>query len=136
MNSVVFQNNTINPSRIIFLATKLGEEYLNANKNSTKVSKGNQFIKWILPSRGNLKINFDGSVINSHVAAGFVVRDENGRPILAGARNLGESSNNVAECVALGDALWMARCRGFTRIQIEGDLKLVIDFMEILFELI
>lgn len=68
--------------------------------------------------------------------AGFVVRDENGRPILARARNLGENSNNVAKCVAMGDALWMARCKGFKRIQIEGDLKLVIDFMEILFELI
>ncbi|CAN6725829.1 unnamed protein product [Malus baccata var. baccata] len=85
-------------------------------------------------NRGNLKINFDGSVINNHVATGFVVRDENGRPILAGARNLGENSNNVAECVALRDALWMARCRGFKRIQNEGDLKLVIDFMEILFD--
>lgn len=82
----MFQNNTINPSRIILLATKLGKDYLNENKISTKVSKGNQYIKWSPPLKGNLKINFDGSVINNH----DVVRDENGRPIPAGARNLGE----------------------------------------------
>lgn len=83
----MFQNNTINPSRIILLATKLGEDYLNENKISTKVSKGNQSIKWSPPLKGNLKINFDGSVIKNHV----VVRDENGRPIPVGARNLEKS---------------------------------------------
>lgn len=66
-------------------------------------------------------------MINNHIAADFVVRDEIGRPILAGARSLGENTINVAECVSLRDALWMTRSWGFRKIQIEGESKLMID---------
>lgn len=66
-NIVVFQNGTTNPRKIILLATKLGEEYFKSNKANKKVCKENLTIKWSLPLCGNLKINFDGSVINDHL---------------------------------------------------------------------
>lgn len=47
--------------------------------------------------------------------------------MVAGARPLGEVSINVAECLALRDALWMARCRGLQRIMVEGNSKLIIE---------
>lgn len=50
--------------------------------------------------------------------------------MVAGARHLGEVSVNVAECLALRDALWMARCRGLQRIMVEGDSKLIIEAVQ------
>lgn len=48
-----------------------------------------------------VKINFDGSVTNQVAAGGFVVRNWESKPILAGARNLGSVTINVAEALAL-----------------------------------
>lgn len=63
--------------------------------------------------------------MNSKAAASFIIRNETGDPIVAGARSFGESSICVAECLALRDALWLAR--SFKKICMEGDSKLVID---------
>ena len=79
------------------------------------------------PYNDFFKLNFDGSVKNSAVAARFIIRNEYGEPMVVGARSLGETTINVAECLALRDALWIARSRGFWKILVEGDSKLVID---------
>lgn len=65
-------------------------------------------------------------MVNSKAAASFIIRNETGDPIVAGARSLGESSICVAECLALRDAFWLAR-RSFKKVCVEGDSKLVID---------
>ena len=46
--------------------------------------------RWWQPARGCLKINFDGAFVQeTNVGAwGFVVRDHEGQPVLAGAGNL------------------------------------------------
>lgn len=46
---------------------------------------------------------------------------------IADARCLGDNTISIAESLALRDALWIDRSRGFKKIIVEGDSKLVID---------
>lgn len=79
---------------------------MNANKRPS-ISKNiyKRIIRWIPPTEGCCKINFDGSVKDSMAAADFVLRYDCGVPVVAGATRLGSTSINVAECLALRDAL-------------------------------
>lgn len=86
--------------------------------------------KWHPPDPGFAKINFDGSVARKNSEAGFVVRDENSCPLVVGARSLGICTITVAESFALRDALRFAQQKGFTKILVKGDSKLIIDAIE------
>ena len=57
-------------------------------------------IKCQCPMSPYVKINFDGSVSNSVVARGFVVRNWDKKPILAGVMNLGSVTLNVVVALA------------------------------------
>lgn len=65
-------------------------------------------------------------MVNQQAASGFVIRNENGSPIIVGAHSVGQNTINAAKCLVLSDGLWMANSRGFKRIIVEGDSKLVI----------
>ncbi|PRQ39203.1 putative ribonuclease H-like domain-containing protein [Rosa chinensis] len=85
-------------------------------------------IRWAPPQEGSVKLNFDGSVDGSNMAAArFVIRDHSGFPIVAGSRKIGFSSVPVAECSALKDGLLQALHSNLSKISVEGDSKLVID---------
>ncbi|ONI28918.1 hypothetical protein PRUPE_1G168800 [Prunus persica] len=71
--------------------------------------------------------NFDGSVRNNVAASGFVIRDSDGHVLLAGAKNIGDNTISMAECMALRDGLAYAIHRGWQNILVEGDSKLIID---------
>ncbi|KAL6143373.1 hypothetical protein ACLB2K_054068 [Fragaria x ananassa] len=87
-------------------------------------------IKWLPPPCNLVKLNFDGSVChNKKAAAGFVIRDHEGNPILAGSRCVGNTSVPIAECSALRDGLFHAFCNDIRRVQVEGDSKLIIDLI-------
>lgn len=52
-----------------------------------------------------VKLNFVGSVLhNNQTPAGFVIRDFQGIPILASTKDIGQSSINVIEAMALRKA--------------------------------
>ncbi|KAB2613285.1 hypothetical protein D8674_035601 [Pyrus ussuriensis x Pyrus communis] len=104
----------------------MANDYNNANKRGNK----EKLIRWIPSGDDVFKLNFDGSVKNNGAAGGFVIQDECGDPVLAGARSLGEVSINVVECLALRDALWMAISRGLQKIMVEGDSKLIIEAVQ------
>ncbi|XP_070681844.1 uncharacterized protein [Malus domestica] len=130
-NQVVFNNAKAYPSRVALLAFNMANDHTNANKkNLISSRKQHGLIRWQPPRGDFFKLNFDGSVQNSAAAAGFIIRNEHGEPVIAGARSLGETSINVAECLALRDALWIARSKGFWKVLVEGDSKLVIDAVQ------
>lgn len=58
-------------------------------------------ITWTKPKDYFVKINFDGLVCQSLAAAGFIIRDHVGRPVIAGPQNWGENTISVAEATAL-----------------------------------
>lgn len=50
--------------------------------------------------------NFEGSVKNNQAAVGFVIRDENARVLLAGAKKIGDVSITVVECIWTLEMVW------------------------------
>lgn len=57
-----------------------------------------------------------------------MIRNKNGTSIIAGARSVGQNIISIAECLALViDGFWMVKSRGFKRIIVGGDPKLVIE---------
>ncbi|XP_021824503.1 uncharacterized protein LOC110765645 [Prunus avium] len=64
---------------------------------------------------------------NSKCEKGFVIRNFDGHVLLAGAKNIGDNTILVAECMSLRDGLAYAIHRGWRNILVEGDSKLIID---------
>ncbi|KAL6209547.1 hypothetical protein ACLB2K_020487 [Fragaria x ananassa] len=104
-----------------------GGHKTNSNGSAVPASSS---IKWLPPPCNLVKLNFDGSIChNKKTATGFVVRDHEGNPILAGSRCVGNSSVPIAKCSALRDGLFHALCNDIRRVQVEGDSKLIIDLI-------
>ncbi|XP_062028542.1 uncharacterized protein LOC133744454 [Rosa rugosa] len=128
-NDVIFRNSSLNPRTVSIAAaaTVLGSSTHLATVRRALPSHQTNSIHWQPPSRGFTKINFDGFVCSESAAGGFVLRDTDRRPLIAVTRNLGRTTVPVAEAIALRNSLACARDRGYKRIEVEGDSKLVID---------
>jgi len=87
-------------------------------------------MRWYPPLPGFVKLNFDGSLINSSAAGGFIIRDWTGKLVKACATYYGNTSILVAEARALRDGLRLAIQAGFNNIVIEGDNKIVIHALK------
>lgn len=65
------------------------------------------------------QLNFDGSVKSHHqAAAGIVLRDGHGTPILASTTHLGYADVLIAEAMALRKGLRQALCKGYDTIHV------------------
>lgn len=101
------------------VAIAVGRDYYNIKRSSRLVHKFNsvhtcsRIIKWNAPHAPWLKINFDGSVVGSQVDVGFVARDHNGTPIVAGMHNLGENIIAIVETLVIRDALKFTIVKSF-----------------------
>ncbi|XP_050156329.1 uncharacterized protein LOC126630282 [Malus sylvestris] len=131
-NLVVFQNKIPNPTWIVKSDPNIGREFIDANGIIPVVYNGSRSsppfsIRWSPSNAGFVKLNFDGSVVNQGATVGFVIRNEKGEPIVAGARFIGQNTISTTECLALRDGLWMAKAKGLAHIMVEGDSKLVIE---------
>ncbi|KAL6133943.1 hypothetical protein ACLB2K_066176 [Fragaria x ananassa] len=102
--------------------------YSNSEMN-TQQEKSNveQLIRWSPPPLDRVTLNFDGPIGSSSAAGGFIFRTNSGKPLVAASFNTGLSTVLVAKAMALRNSLICAKDRGFLRIKVEGDLKLVID---------
>ncbi|XP_024190369.1 uncharacterized protein LOC112194352 [Rosa chinensis] len=114
---------------ITLSAASVGYNYRRNNQPASKTASSSAIpIIWKPPPVSFFKLNFDGSVkAHGKAAAGFIIRDSNGRPILAGARKLGVTSVPIAEGSALKDGLLQALRYNITKIQVEGDSLLIIN---------
>ncbi|KAI5339698.1 hypothetical protein L3X38_018970 [Prunus dulcis] len=90
-------------------------------------STGRVDIKWKPLPLDWVKVNFDSSVRGNLVATGFVICDWNGNVLLAGAKNSGQVSITVTECLALQDDVAYAIHKGWRKVLVENDSKLIID---------
>lgn len=123
----MFRDTQLHPTSCIHVAATAGMDYWQHNhlvKNKNNILT---VIKWHPPPVGWIKLNFDGSVINSQATIGFVTNNSEGHVLLVGANNIGENSINVAESVALQDGLATSIDKGWHQIFVEGESKLVID---------
>ncbi|KAL6177248.1 hypothetical protein ACLB2K_048774 [Fragaria x ananassa] len=101
----------------------------NLSERVTEVHSQNQCttIKWQTPPNSFVKINFDGSITSNSVACGFIIRDDNGRPVSAASCHIGSASVPIAEAMTLRNNLIKVNEKGFTNVEVDGDSKLVID---------
>ena len=76
-------------------------------------------VNWIRPQDQWLKVNTDGSAITNpgRLRAGGILRDKNGRLVMAFTTPMGEGTNNIAEIGALE--------LGYRNIILELDSQLV-----------
>lgn len=128
-NSWIFKKSPPSSSKVIHVAQAIGRDFAIANpkKDTSKRIKESN-IKWKPPDQDFFKLNFDGSVITNHSAAiGFIIRDIDGCPIVACAKKATSFHVPTTEAIALREGLCLARQRNFSKIQVEGDSKLIID---------
>jgi len=98
--------------------------------SSSSPTTSNHLVRWHPPPPGFVKLNFDGYLVNSSAAGGFIVRDWTGKLIKAGATYYGDTPILVAEARALRDGLRLMIQAGFNNIVIEGDNMIVIQVLK------
>ena len=102
--------------------------YVEENFRSPSSVENNTRIKWFPPNTNFTKLNFDGSVLTDNKASsGFILRNSEGSPILASAKNVGVSNVLQAEAFALRAGLHASLLNGHLDIIAEGDSKILID---------
>ncbi|XP_004243166.1 uncharacterized protein [Solanum lycopersicum] len=96
-------------------------------KHDIKVCK----VAWNRPPEEWIKINTDGSAINNpgKIGAGGILRDTEGRLVLAFATSLGEGSNNQAEMEAAQFGLSWAIDLDYRNIILEVDSQIVVQWI-------
>jgi hypothetical protein len=127
-NNWIFKQVTPHPSKVIHVAYSIGCDFWNVNHHS----QSHKFhdtspIKWKPLDSSYTKLNFDGSVSRPSAAIGFIIRDNVGNPLIVGAKKSYSLNVPVTEALALREGLSTALQKGFMKIQVEGDSKLVID---------
>ncbi|XP_069154435.1 uncharacterized protein [Solanum lycopersicum] len=88
-------------------------------------------VAWNRPPEQWIKINTDGSALTNpgQIGAGGILRDREGKMVLAFATPLGEGSNNKAETAAALFGLSWALELGYRNILIELDSQLVVQWI-------
>ncbi|KAL6220373.1 hypothetical protein ACLB2K_008129 [Fragaria x ananassa] len=127
-NTVIFQSASCSHVEIVHALAAIGASY---RAHLWPVRDARDYpddIKWHPPPPCFVKINFDGSVVpNRGAATGFIIYDHNDNPLIVGSRNIGNAYVPVVECSALKDGLREACRFNHLKIQIEGDLTLIIN---------
>jgi len=90
----------------------------------------NRLIGWTSPEDNIIKLNFDGSLSPAGTAAGYILRDSSGRLIKAGTRFMYDALILVTEATTLRDGLKAALDAGMMYLHIEGDNRMVIQFVK------
>ncbi|KAL6199870.1 hypothetical protein ACLB2K_029652 [Fragaria x ananassa] len=96
-------------------AASMSLRCVNLNKSLSGVQLLNPSvtIKWQAPHSSFVKIHFDGLVMGDSAASSFI--------------HVGRTSVPNAEALALRDNLVKEKEKDFTRVEVEGDSKLVIE---------
>lgn len=87
----------------------------------------NQIIRWSPTPPNRVKISFDGSVQSNSTTSGFVIRTNLGKPLVDAAFNAENTAIPIAEALALRNSFICAKEMSHSKIDVEGDSKLVID---------
>ncbi|KAM1158695.1 hypothetical protein ACFX19_032522 [Malus domestica] len=76
-------------------------------------------------------VSIAGRVVsNNRADAAFVLRNSNSQVIGMGALNLDGATISVAEAMGLREGLQCARHKGFSKVMVEGDSKLIIEVVQ------
>ncbi|XP_050133175.1 uncharacterized protein LOC126609250 [Malus sylvestris] len=132
-NNLVFRSVPPITARCVSITGSVGSAFFKANGkcDSKEALPISSFIKWHPPDRHDMiKLDFDGSVSNNCAAAAFVLRNSNSQVIGAGDLNLDGITISVAEAMGLREGLQCARRKGFTKVMVDEDSKLIIEVVQ------
>ena len=87
-----------------------------------------RWIHWISLINRRFKLNFDGSRIENKSALGWFIKYSNGTITMVASRNIDNASIIIAECMTLRDEVLVAKNHEFLNLDVEGYLKIVIDY--------
>ncbi|XP_019241572.1 PREDICTED: uncharacterized protein LOC109221549 [Nicotiana attenuata] len=84
-------------------------------------------VQWEFPSAGGLKVNTDGASRGNpgRSAIGYCIKDDQGDIVLAVGKQIHETTNTVAEAVAIVEALQFCRSQHMTQVCIQTDSMLM-----------
>lgn len=88
-------------------------------------------VSWHRPVAQTLKLNVDGSATVGFTGGGFILRDSDGLCIVAKSRFFGPGDSLSAELAAFLDAIRFCLAKGFPRVCIELDSKLLVDMLHL-----
>lgn len=102
-NDFVFRKSKPMARTRISIADRIRKAFFSTNNmvRAHVAGRSMEGITWTKPMDHFVKINFNGLVCQSLAAAGFIIRDHVGRPVIAGPQNWGENTMSVAEATAL-----------------------------------
>ncbi|KAL8556410.1 hypothetical protein ACS0TY_004016 [Phlomoides rotata] len=124
-----YDNEEQSPSRIISKSTHMATEILGKNLVRTSGPKQRQIgEKWSPPMTRSLKMNVDAGVFqDGTVGLRFIVRNEVGHLVLAGARrcNTSAESSTLIEALALWFSILEAVSKGMQILALEIDSQIL-----------
>ncbi|KAL8514105.1 hypothetical protein ACS0TY_013287 [Phlomoides rotata] len=134
-NMFCFDKEDQNPAQIVAWSISLVIKfYSKEGKRKRRVPGDNSATQWKSPPRGNLKLNSDAGVFSDgSVGLGFIVRNEAGELVLAGAKRCWVAADNstTIEALELHFGLLSVCSRGLHVDLIESDsLSLVHALVE------
>ncbi|CAH9113191.1 unnamed protein product [Cuscuta epithymum] len=86
-------------------------------------------ITWLKP-RNTLKLNIDASYLSYHAAGGAILRDSDGKLVVASSFPISASSSFEAELVAVLHATSWVISLGFRSFQVEIDAMEVLEYLQ------
>ncbi|CAL1375198.1 unnamed protein product [Linum trigynum] len=87
-------------------------------------------VGWRAPPAGWMNLNSDGSVVAGNAAAGGVIRDQDGRFIMAFSRNLGGGTVTRAELAGVVYGLHTAWRLGYRKVVAQVDSMVIIQLIK------
>jgi len=136
INAIVFEKKFFNPIGCLIRAKQDDAEWrirtcmsvdFNQKGPSSSPSTSFHLVRWNTSPPGFVKINFDGSLLNSSAAGGYILWDWMGKLLKVGADYYGHTSILVTKGWALRDGISAAIQAGFSKLYIEGDNLIVIQ---------
>lgn len=128
-NKFYFEEITPEPKLIVSRALRLSMESAQQSRDKrTQGSKKKANAAWSKPPLDRLKLNSDAAVFrDGTVGYDFVVRNENGGVILAGAkRERVAGASELAEAMALRFGLGISLQSGLSNLLVETDSEIVV----------
>lgn len=91
INDFIFKQIKPNAIRSFKTISSIAKNFLPANSKGKVADRfrSNNNIRWHPPDADYHKINFDGSIVGTFAAAGFIIRNQHGRPFYGEVKKVG-----------------------------------------------
>jgi len=135
-NAVLFQNDIFNPIACIIKAKRACAKWiirncLSVNDYCTELPFGpvskSKIVQWEPLPIGRVKLNFDGSMLHTSAAGGYIIRNWRWTILSTGSNQYGCTYVIMAEARALRDGVQATTVAGYKDIIVEGDNQLIIN---------